>query len=29
VLSTTFREQEPLEGARTLMDAFRTQWPVS
>ena len=29
VLSTTFREQEPLEGARRLMNAFRTHWPVS
>jgi sugar phosphate isomerase/epimerase len=29
VLSTAFREQEPLEGARRLMDAFRTHWPVS
>jgi sugar phosphate isomerase/epimerase len=28
VLSTTFRATHPVEGARTLMDAFRTHWPA-
>jgi len=29
VLSTTFRDQEPADGARALMDALRTHWPVT
>jgi sugar phosphate isomerase/epimerase len=29
VLSTTVREQAPAEGARTLMKALRTHWPIS
>ena len=29
VLSTTVREQAPVEGARTLMKALRTHWPIS